>query len=54
MIIGLSGYARSGKDAVAQVLVSEFGFKRVAFADPIRDLLYEMDPKIDEIGRAHV
>ena len=36
MIIGLSGYARSGKDTVAELLVLNYGFKRVAFADGIR------------------
>jgi len=46
MIIGLSGYARSGKDEVAKILVSEFNFERVAFADAIRDLLYQMNPLI--------
>lgn len=44
MIIGLSGYAQSGKDEVAKILVSEYGFTRVAFADKIRELLYEMNP----------
>ena len=44
MIIGLSGYAQSGKDTVANTLVNEYGFTRVAFADKIRELLYEMDP----------
>lgn len=46
MIIGLSGYAGSGKDEVAKILVEEFGYKRIAFADPIRELLYEMDPPV--------
>ena len=46
MIIGLSGYARSGKDEVAKILVSEFNFERVAFADAIRDLLYQTNPLI--------
>lgn len=46
MIIGLTGYAQSGKDTVAQILVDRFGFKRIAFADKIRELLYEMDPPI--------
>ncbi len=46
MIIGISGYARSGKDTVAQVLVDEFGFTRVAFADKLRDFLYTLDPII--------
>lgn len=44
MIIGLSGYAQSGKDEVAKILIEEFGFERVAFADAIRNLLYEMNP----------
>ena len=46
MIIGLSGYAQSGKDTVAKILVDHYGFRRLAFADPIRELLYEMDPKL--------
>jgi len=46
MIIGLTGYAQSGKDTVAKILVEKYGFKRVAFADKIRKLLYEMDPPV--------
>lgn len=49
MIIGLSGYARSGKDTVAEYLVTHRGFKRVAFADPIRQILYDMNPSIDGV-----
>lgn len=44
MIIGLTGYAQSGKDTVAKILVEQYGYTRVAFADKIRDLLYEMNP----------
>jgi len=46
MIIGLSGYAQSGKDTVAKYLVERHGFERVAFADPIRNLLWEMNPML--------
>lgn len=46
MIIGLMGYAQSGKDTVAKILVQEYGFKRIAFADKIRELLYEMDAPV--------
>ena len=46
MIIGLSGYAGSGKDAVAQYLVDTHGYTRVAFADAIRDFVYEFNPTI--------
>ena len=44
MIIGLSGYARSGKDTVAELLVLNYGFKRVAFADGIRQALLALNP----------
>ena len=46
MIIGLSGYAQSGKDTVAQVLVDNYGFTRIAFADKIREFLYEVNPMV--------
>jgi hypothetical protein len=46
MIIGLSGYAQSGKDTIADYLIKEYGFTRVAFADPIREALYRLDPKV--------
>lgn len=43
-IIGLSGFARTGKDEVAKILVEEHGFTRVAFADKLRDFLYALNP----------
>jgi hypothetical protein len=46
MIIGLSGYAQTGKDTIADYLISDYGFVRVAFADPIREALYKLDPKV--------
>jgi len=49
MIIGLTGYATSGKDTVAKTLVERYGYKRVAFADAIRDLLYAVEPMIDNL-----
>lgn len=45
-IIGLSGYARSGKDEAAKILVEEFGFTRVAFADKLREVLYQLNPLV--------
>lgn len=47
-IVGLSGYARSGKDEAAKVLVEEFGFTRVAFADKLRDFLYALNPMVSQ------
>lgn len=45
MIVGLAGYARSGKDSAADALES-IGFCRIAFADKLREFMYEMNPKI--------
>jgi hypothetical protein len=47
-IIGLSGFARSGKDEAAKVLVQEFGFTRVAFADKLREMLYALNPIVQQ------
>lgn len=44
-LIGLTGYARSGKDAAASFLV-ERGWKRLAFADAVRKGLLAMNPII--------
>lgn len=46
MIVGLMGYAQSGKDEVAKILVNKFEFERRAFADKIRDMLYDMNPMV--------
>jgi hypothetical protein len=50
LIIGLTGYAQSGKDTVANILIEHFGYRRVAFADPIRKLLHEMNPTVKDGG----
>ena len=46
MIIGLMGYAGSGKDEVAKILVEKYGFERRAFADTIRHMLYDINPMV--------
>lgn len=46
-LIGLSGFARAGKDEAAAVLVEEFGFVQVAFADKLREMIYALNPIID-------
>lgn len=47
MILGLCGYPGSGKDAIAAHLVSQHGFTRMAFADPMRAALLALDPWVD-------
>jgi hypothetical protein len=39
MIIGLTGFAGSGKSEVARFLREDAGFRRVAFADPLKSML---------------
>jgi len=47
MIIGLSGYAQSGKDTVAELLCLNYGFKRISFALPMRDAIYTLNPIVE-------
>lgn len=52
--IALLGAARSGKDTVASRLVSEHGYQRLAFADPLKDMALAVNPLIPTIpGEAH-
>lgn len=44
MIIGLAGWAGAGKDSVADILVQDFGFVKMAFADPLREMALAIDP----------
>lgn len=46
MIVGLAGYARSGKDEAAKGLVNNLGFERRAFADILRKFAYRMNPMV--------
>lgn len=43
-IVGLSGFARAGKDEVAKTLVEDFGFIQIGFADKLREMLYALNP----------
>lgn len=48
-IIALAGKKRVGKDEAAKVLVSRYGFTRIALADPLKALcirVFHLDPKI--------
>jgi hypothetical protein len=54
MMLGLAGFARSGKDTVAQYLVEKHGFVQMAFADPMREALRRLDPFITVGEMNHV
>lgn len=45
-LLGLVGRKRTGKDTVANVLVTEYGFLRVAFADPLKRAALSLDPVV--------
>lgn len=47
MIIGLHGYAQSGKDSLAKILVDDFGYTRIAFADILREAIYRLNPIVE-------
>ncbi|GAA1064683.1 hypothetical protein [Streptomyces asiaticus] len=44
--IGILGRARSGKDTAGRWLVENRGYNRVAFADPLREAAWKIDPYI--------
>lgn len=53
MWIGFTGPAGVGKDTVGAVLVEQYGFRRMAFADKVKELAQLLDPVIDlwpEVG----
>jgi len=39
-VLGICGHAGAGKDMVADYLVKEFGFVRMALADPIKEMAH--------------
>jgi hypothetical protein len=46
-IIALSGYATSGKDSVADILVEDYGFVKYAWADSLRAAAAALNPIVD-------
>jgi deoxynucleotide monophosphate kinase-like protein len=47
MLIAFSGLKGSGKDTAAEVLTNEYGFTKIAFADPLREMLLALDPYVE-------
>jgi hypothetical protein len=44
--IGLAGWARSGKDTVADYLVDSHGYTKMSFAAPMKEAMYRLNPRI--------
>ena len=44
VLIGLSGWARSGKDTIADHLVKNHNFKKLSFGQKVKDALYALNP----------
>lgn len=55
VIIMLSGWAGSGKDAAASILMDELGFQRFAFADPLKhDVARETGLSLEHFYSRHL
>ena len=50
MIIGFTGRLQTGKTTAANVLVDQFGFQKLSFADPIRQMMADVDPIVHPDG----
>ena len=46
MIVGLGHQAQVGKDTAAQILVDGYGFKRLAFADRLKQMAFDINPMV--------
>lgn len=46
-IIGISGYAGSGKDTLANCF-EQYGYKRIAFADKVKELAVRLNPELQK------
>ncbi|MFB8071119.1 deoxynucleotide monophosphate kinase family protein [Streptomyces californicus] len=46
--IGIIGRARAGKDTAGQWLVKNRGYRRIGFADPLKEAALKLDPIIDD------
>lgn len=49
-LIGVTGYARVGKDTFAEGLAAHAGYSRMSFAQPVREMLYAQNPLVDVDG----
>lgn len=47
LVIALGHRKRVGKDTVAGILVEEYAFQRVSFAQPLKEIMHDMFPHLD-------
>lgn len=47
LLIGVTGYARYGKDTVGKILTEHHGYRRIGFADNVRKAALALDPIIE-------
>lgn len=52
MIVGFGHRAQVGKDTAGNWL-QDWGWKRLAFADKVRDVLYDLDPVVDPVSQSY-
>ncbi len=45
-IIGLSGYARSGKNAVGRILEDDYGYRQESFTQALKNVAAEINPRL--------
>ena len=50
MIVGFGHQAQVGKDTAAGMLVARHGFTRLAFADILKEVLYDINPIVAPVG----
>jgi len=48
MIIGFTGFATAGKNALSEEFVTNSGFEQAGFADALKKILYSLDPIISQ------
>lgn len=46
IVIGLTGYAQSGKDTIADYMETAHGFEKVSFAEPLKEMLLALNPQV--------
>lgn len=51
-LIGISGYAQTGKSSVGRILSEKHGYTHMAFADKLRDLAAEVHPGYQHLVEA--